>query len=80
MAVILIFLTATIINWLPVFTRPEAVDIVLNSWRFLQQTGAFEIFGYVIMENHLHLVARSPNLSDNIRRFKANTTKEILVI
>jgi len=29
------FLTATIGGWLPVFTRPETVNIVLDSWRFL---------------------------------------------
>jgi putative transposase len=72
------FLTATINNWLPVFTRPETVDIVLDSWRFLPQTNGFEIFGYVILENHLHLIARSPNLSGDIQRFKAYTAKEIL--
>ena len=72
------FLTATIKNWLPVFTRPETVNIVLDSWRFLQQANGFEIFGYVILENHLHLIARSPNLSGDIQRFKAYTAKEIL--
>jgi hypothetical protein len=30
------FLTCTIVGWLPVFTRPETVQIVLDSWQFLQ--------------------------------------------
>jgi hypothetical protein len=30
------FLTCTIVTWLPVLTRPGAVQIVLDSWRFLQ--------------------------------------------
>jgi len=34
------FLTCTVVAWLPVFTRPEAVEIVLDSWRFLQPEGA----------------------------------------
>jgi len=72
------FLTATINNWLPVFTRSETMNIVLNSWRFLQQNSNFEIFGYVILENHLHLVARSRDLSGDIQRFKSYTAKEIL--
>src|SRR5205085_8080449 len=42
------FLTCTIVAWLPVFARPEAVDIVLNSWRFLQRNDGFTLFGYVI--------------------------------
>jgi putative transposase len=69
------FLTATINNWLPVFTRPETVDIVLDSWRFLPQTNGFEIFGYVILENHLHLIARSLTLSGDIQRFKRTRPK-----
>ncbi|WP_407663521.1 hypothetical protein [Methylomonas albis] len=32
------FLTATINSWLPLFTRPETVNIVLDSWRFYSKT------------------------------------------
>ncbi len=72
------FLTATINNWLPIFTRPETMDIVLDSWRFLQQDSHFEIFGYVILENHLHLVARSRDLGRDVQRFKSYTARELL--
>ncbi len=74
------FMTATINNWLPVFTRPETMEIVLNSWRFLQQHSGFEIFGYVVLENHLHLVARSPDLAQDIQRFKSYTAREIVAL
>jgi len=50
------FLTATINHWLPVSTRPEAVEIVLDSWRFLWREAGFILYGYVILENHRHLV------------------------
>ena len=72
------FMTATINNWLPIFTRPETMNIVLDSWRFLQRNNCFEIFGYVILENHLHLVARSQDVSSDMQRFKSYTAKEIL--
>ncbi len=72
------FITATINNWLPVFTRPETMDIVLDSWRFLQKHNGFEIFGYVILENHLHLIARSQDLADDIQRFKSYTARSII--
>ncbi len=72
------YMTATINNWLPLFTRPETMNIVLNSWRFLQQQCGFELFGYVILENHLHLIARSENLGKDMQRFKSYTAKEIL--
>ena len=38
------FMTCTIADWLPVFTRPEAANIVLDSWRFLQRERSFELF------------------------------------
>ena len=72
------FLTATINNWPPVFTRPETMDIVLESWRFLQADSGFGLFGYVILENHVHLVARSQDLGKDIKRFKSYTAKAIL--
>ena len=51
------FLTATVNHWLPVFTRPDTVNIVLDSWRYLQRETGFKLYGYVILENHLHLIA-----------------------
>ena len=72
------FMTCTICGWMPVFTRPETVQIVLDSWRFLQDKGNFKLFGYVILENHLHLIASSPELSDDIRQFKSFTARRII--
>jgi len=72
------FLTATVNHWLPLFTRPQTVDIVLDSWRFLQQTADFKLYGYVILENHLHLIAASDDLSHDMQRFKSYTAKTII--
>jgi len=74
------FLTATVNNWLPVFTRPETVEILLDSWRFLQREAGFKVYGYVILENHLHLVASSSDLSRDMQRFKAWSAREILAL
>ena len=72
------FVTCTTVGWLPVFTRAEAVDIVYDSWRFLQRERGFLIFGYVILENHLHLIARAPELSKRIGNFKSYTARRII--
>jgi len=72
------FLTATVNRWQPLFTRTETVEIVLDSWRFLQRGAEFEIYGYVILENHLHLIASSPDLSRDMQRFKSYTAKRII--
>jgi putative transposase len=72
------FLTMTVNNWLPVFTRPETVEVLLESWRYLQANHAFRLHGYVILENHLHLVARSPALDKDVQCFKSFTAKRII--
>jgi putative transposase len=51
------FMTCTLVGWLAVFTRPEAVQIVFDSWGFLSREKGFRLYGYVVLENHLHLIA-----------------------
>ena len=72
------FLTMTVVNWLPLFTRPESVEVLFDSWRFLQQRQRLRIHGYVILENHLHLIARSDTLDADIQRFKSFTARKII--
>lgn len=71
-------LTCTVINWLPLFTRPDTVQIVLDSFKFLQKERALQLFGYVILENHLHWIAQAPDLPKEIASFKSFTAKMIV--
>jgi REP element-mobilizing transposase RayT len=72
------FLTCTTVNWIPVFTRVETASIVLDSWRFLQEQNRLTIYGYVILENHLHLIASAEDLSKEIANFKSFTARKII--
>jgi putative transposase len=72
------FLTCTIVGWLPVFTRVESVEIVMNCWKYLQDRQRLTVFGYVILENHLHLIVSSPRLAREIAIFKSYTARQIL--
>ncbi len=72
------FLTHTVVGWLPVFTRPEAVDILLDSWRHCQQERGLSIFGYVILENHLHMIASAPDLPTVMQNFKSFTARKLI--
>ena len=76
------FLTCTVVAWLPIFSQPLFVDIIFDSWRFLQRERGITIFGYVILENHLHWIASakdSPeNLSEQVGRFKSYTARKII--
>ena len=44
-------------EWLLFFTRQEAVQILFDSWRYLQQEQELKLYGFVVLENHLHAVA-----------------------
>jgi REP element-mobilizing transposase RayT len=72
------FMTLTVNHWLPVFTRPETVEILFNSWCYLRNQHDFHLHGYVVLENHLHLIARSPQLDRDIQRFKSYTARSII--
>jgi REP element-mobilizing transposase RayT len=72
------FLTWTIVGWQAVFTRPEAVQIVFDSWDFLKREKHFRLYGYVVLENHLHLLASAPDLSGAIKSFKMYTARQII--
>jgi putative transposase len=72
------FVTCTVLEWLPIFANPEAVDIVLDSWNWLIQRRRIALFGYVVLENHLHWLFEATNPSREVAAFKAHTAKELV--
>ncbi|WP_024647170.1 REP-associated tyrosine transposase [Pseudomonas syringae] len=72
------FLTCTVVEWLPLFTRPALVDILLNAWRYQQAHQGLQLFGYVVMENHLHFLAQAPELDKCVSSFKSFTARQIV--
>lgn len=72
------FLTCTILHWIPIFTRVESTNIIFESLKYLKQTDNLQIHAYVNLENHLHLVASSDDISQTMKKFKTHTAKEIL--
>ena len=74
------FLTLTVVNWVDIFTRKVYRDIVIDSLRFCQKKKSLNLHAYVIMSNHIHLIASSKTgqLSDFLRDFKKHTSKTIL--
>ena len=71
------FMTLTVLHWIPVFTRPDTVNILFESFHYLTKQG-FRIYAYVILENHLHLIAQSAHIDKDIARFKSHTSRQLL--
>jgi len=78
----LYFLTFQIVGWVDLFTRKVYKDIVIESFKFCQENKELEIYAYVIMSNHIHLLARSGkgDLSGIIRDFKNYTSNKFLEV
>jgi putative transposase len=72
------FLTCSVVNWLPVFGNPAIAGIVMDSLRFLHEHQRLRLHGYVLMENHLHLVASSSDLAKEIGDFKSYTARRCI--
>ena len=74
------FITATVVDWVDVFTRKNYRDIVVECLDFCIREKGMVLYGYVIMSNHIHMVVQSNNgeLSNLIRDFKKFTATKIL--
>lgn len=75
----LYFITLTIVDWVDIFTRRQYFDFIIENLSFCQQKKGLEVFEYVIMTNHIHMICRGKDipLSDIIRDFKTYTSKEL---
>ncbi|OOF10103.1 REP-associated tyrosine transposase [Salinivibrio sp. PR919] len=71
------FVTLTVLHWIPVFTRPDTVNILLDALRFLSRDG-LNVYAWVVLENHCHLVLQSKALDHDIARLKSWTAKHLI--
>lgn len=78
----LYFVTFQVVGWIDLFTRVTYKDIVIDSLKYCQENKSLEIYAFVIMSNHIHLLIRSSNgsLSNTIREFKSYTAKEFIKV
>jgi len=74
------YVTFQIVRWIDIFTRRVYRDIIVESLHFCQQNKGLEIYAFVVMSNHIHLLIKSSmsKLSDTIKEFKSFTAKKIL--
>ncbi len=83
----LFFWTATINNWQCLLDTDEYKDVIINSLNYLSEKNKIEVFGFVIMPNHIHLIwrinkhtekeaARISFLKYTAHAFKHKLTKE----
>jgi len=76
------FVTTTVKNFIPVFTKDKYCDILIKNFKYYQRKYEFIILGYVIMPNHLHWIIKTEpakgSISDIMRDIKKYTAWELL--
>jgi putative transposase len=75
------YITFATVEWIDIFTRRKYKDIIVESLQYCRNQKGIELYGYVIMTNHIHLICRAKEgfeLSDILRDFKRHTAKYIL--
>ncbi|HLO58481.1 MAG TPA: transposase [Bacteroidales bacterium] len=74
------YLTLTIVDWIDIFTRKIYRDLIIDSLRYCQLNKGLDIFAFVIMSNHLHIIVQSikGDLSGTLRDFKKFTSNNII--
>ena len=76
------FVTLTVVGWIDIFTRQKYADILIENLKYCQLKEGLKIYAYVIMSNHIHIIAKrensSLNLTELLGRFKSFTAKKII--
>jgi REP element-mobilizing transposase RayT len=71
------FITCMVLHWIPIVTRIQTTDIIFDSLKYLQQNDNLQIYAYVILENHFHLVASSnDDIGASMTKFKKYTARQ----
>jgi REP element-mobilizing transposase RayT len=71
----------TVQHWIDIFTRCEYKNCLVENLDFCHKNKGLEVFAWVIMTNHLHLIVRAKEgfvLQDILRDFKKHTSKSII--
>ncbi len=76
----LYFFTLTVKDWIDVFTRNEYRKIITDSLMYCIEKKGLEIYSWVLMTNHLHMIAssRKESLSGILRDFKKFTSTKVI--
>jgi putative transposase len=72
------FVTSSIVNWINIFTSEKYIKILTDAIKYNQKNKDLEVFAYVIMKNHFHLLCRSEKLKNIISSIKSYSAKGII--
>ncbi|MBS1914698.1 MAG: transposase [Bacteroidetes bacterium] len=75
----LYFISFSVVHWIDVFIREEYKQIVVESWKYCQANKGLEIYSWVIMPSHIHMIIGSNKNKpeDIVRDMKSYTSSQL---
>jgi putative transposase len=76
----LYFVTASVVEWIPLFKYPKYNEIILSSLSWMQKEERLLLFAFVIMPTHVHFLIKPENqtIGETVQQFGSFTAHEIL--
>lgn len=72
------FITSTILEELPLLSKPRIAQILLEQFVFMQNEKHVTLYGYVIMPQHFHAIVQGEDLANSLRLTKSYSARRIL--
>ncbi len=72
------FITSTTINWLPLLKSETYFHIIISALNFSVVHKNLRVYAWVILNNHFHIICKSPQLSRTIQSIKRHTARKII--
>jgi|AntRauTorckE6833_2_1112554.scaffolds.fasta_scaffold00420_12 REP element-mobilizing transposase RayT len=72
------FITTTVVNRCPVFEQEEFAQIITEGLNFLVNEREVDIYAYIIMPDHIHVIAKGINLGKHFSSFKSYSARRII--
>ena len=76
----LYFVTASVVEWIPLFKYPKYTEIILNSLSWMQKEKRLLLFAFVIMPTHAQVIIKpeKETIGEVVQQFGSFTAHEIL--
>ncbi|WP_243749273.1 REP-associated tyrosine transposase [Mucilaginibacter agri] len=72
----LYFISFAVVGWIDLFIRNEYKQILLDSWQYCQKQKGLQIYGWVIMTSHVHMIigTEKDDMQNIVRDMKRHTS------
>jgi len=72
------FVSCNVLGATPVFSRPETCQKVIDTWRELQEQRGLTIYGFLLLEDLVYLLAAADDFSAVLRQFREDSARRVL--